>query len=64
MAMDGIGRGAAVHAGMQIVVGALHEEFAIHHAAQADADGGQFGREHFGIADHRGIGLQARRLGS
>ena len=48
---------------MQIVIGALHEQFAIHHAAQSDADGRQFGREHLGIADHRGVGSQTGRTG-
>ena len=41
---------------------ALHDQFVVHEAAQSDADGGQFGREHFGIADHGGIGGKARRL--
>ena len=39
------------------MIGALHDQFAVHDAAQPDADGGQFGREHLGVADHGGIGL-------
>ncbi len=61
--LNRIGRRAAVHAGMQIVTGAFDEQLGIHHAAQTHADGGQLRREHFGIADHRGIGFQARGPG-
>ena len=53
----GVGRRAAIDAGVQVVVGALHVQLVVHQAAQADADGGQLGREHLGVADHRGIGL-------
>ncbi len=62
--LDGIGRGAAVDAGVQVVAGAFDEQLGVDHAAQADADGGQLGREHFGVADHGGIGLEARRAWS
>ncbi len=56
-----VGSGAAVDAGVQIVIGAFDMQFGIDHAAQADADGGQLGREHFGVADDGGVGFQARR---
>ena len=52
-----IRRRAAINARVQIVVGALHVQFGIHDPAQADADGGQLGREHLRIADHGRIGL-------
>ena len=60
--LDRIGRRAAIHAGVQIVIRALHVHFAVDDAAQAHADGGQFGREHLGVADHGGVRLQPRRL--
>ena len=60
--LHGIGRRAAVDARVQIVIRALHVDLAVHNAAQPHADGGQFGREHFRIADHGGIGLEPRRL--
>ena len=55
-----IGRRAAVDARVQVVIRALHVQFAVHDAAQSDADGGQLGREHLGVADHGGVGLEPR----
>ena len=44
------------------MIRAFHHQFAIDDAAQTDADGRQFGREHLGIANHRRVAFQARRL--
>ena len=58
-----IGSGAAVDAGVQVVICALDMQLAVHNAAQPDAQGGQVRREHFRVADHRGVGMEARRPG-
>ncbi len=47
---------------MQVVIGALHQQFPVDDAAQADANGGQFRREHFGIANYGGVAFEACRL--
>ncbi len=55
--LNRVGRRAAINSGVQIMIGALHDQFAIHDAAQPHADGGQLGREHFGVADDGGVGF-------
>ena len=54
---EGIGRGAAVHAGVKVGARATGFDFGVDHAAQADAERGQVGREHFGVGDQRNVGL-------
>ena len=58
-----IGRSAAVHAGVQIGFCAAHFDFGVDHAAQADAESGQAGREELGVGDQGKVGLQVGRLG-
>ena len=53
-----IRRGAAVHAGVQIDLGADGFDLGVDQAAQADAQRGKIGREKFGVADQREIGFQ------
>ena len=60
---EGIGRRAAVHAGVEIGFGAADFEFGVDHAAQADAEGGQAGGEEFGIGDEREVSLEIGGLG-
>ena len=55
---QGIRRRAAVHAGVQIGLGAHRFDLGVDQTAQADAQRGKIGREKFGIADQREIGLQ------
>ena len=55
---EGIRRSAAVHARVQIGLGAVGFDLGIDQAAQADAQSGKIGREEFGVADQREIGLQ------
>src|ERR1035437_4542375 len=57
-----VGRDAAVVAGMEIVSGALDMNFAIYDSAQAGGYRRNFGSEHGGIADHRGVGGQGGRI--
>ena len=57
-AEERIGRRAAVHAGVQIGLGAHRFDFGIDQAAQSDAQSGEIGRKQFGVADQREIGLQ------
>ena len=44
------------------MLGAAHFELGVDHAAQADAQGGQAGREQLGVGDQGEIGLQFGRL--
>ena len=60
---EGIGRRAAVHAGVQIGFCAAHFHFGVDHAAQADAERGQAGRKELGVADQREVGCQVGGLG-
>ena len=60
---EGIGRSAAVHAGVEVGLGAADFEFGVDHAAQADAEGGQAGGEEFGVGDEREVGLEIGGLG-
>ena len=60
---EGIGRRAAVHAGVQIGLGAAHFKLGVDHAAQAHAQGGQAGRKELGIGDQGKVRLQLGRLG-
>ena len=53
-----IRRCAAVHAGVQIGLGAVRFDLGIDQAAQSDAQRGKIGREQFGVADQREVGLQ------
>ena len=53
-----IGRGAAVHAGVQVGLCAAHFELGVDHAAQADAQRGQSRRKQLGIGDQRKVRLQ------
>ncbi len=55
---EGIGRRAAVHAGVQIGICAAHLELGVDHAAQADAKGRQAGREQLRVGDEREIGFE------
>ena len=59
---EGIGRSAAVHAGVEIGFGAADFELGVDHAAQADAESGQAGREEFGVGDQREVGLEVGGL--
>ena len=58
-----VGRGAAVDAGVEILRGAFDVEFTENAATEAGAEGGQIGREHFGVADEGGVGLQGFTVG-
>ncbi len=55
---EGVGSGAAVHAGVQVGAGAAGLDLGVDHAAQADAERGQVGREHLGVGDEGDVGLQ------
>ena len=55
---EGVGRRAAVHAGVKIGFGAADFDLGVDHAAQADAEGGQAGREELGVGDKREVGLE------
>ena len=59
---EGIGRRAAIHAGVQIGLGAAHFEFGVDHAAKADAKRRQAGRKQLGVGDQREIGLEVGGL--
>ena len=56
---EGIGRRAAVHAGVEVGVRAAGFDLGVDHAAQTDAEGGQIGREHFGVGDEGDIGFES-----
>ncbi len=53
-----VGRGAAVHAGVEVGAGAAGFNLGVDHAAQADAEGGDAGGEHFGVGDEGDVGLE------
>src|SRR5579875_2195887 len=55
---EGVGRGAAVHAGVQIGPGSADFDFGVDHAAQADAEGGQFRGKELGVGDEREVRLE------
>jgi hypothetical protein len=58
--LNRIGRRASIDAGMEVLFRALHGEFAIDDAAEPDTDCRQLRREHFGITDDCGVGVQSR----
>ncbi len=60
---EGIGRCAAVHAGVQIGVCAADFDLGVDHAAQADAERGKAGREELGVGDEREVGFEIGGLG-
>ncbi len=60
--LDGVGSGAAVDPRMQVDLGAFDHQFSVDNAAQADAQRGQLGREHFGVADDGGVRFEVGRL--
>ena len=55
---EGVGGGAAVHAGVEVGAGAADFDLGVDHAAQADAEGGDAGGEHFGVGDEGDVGLE------
>ena len=57
-ANSGFGRGAAVHAGVQIGLRALGFDLGVNQSAQADAQRRHIGREQLGVGDQREVGLQ------
>ena len=60
--VDGVGRGTAVHAGVEIARRSLRFHFHVHQAAQADAESGYAVSEQFGIGDQRHVGFQFLRM--
>ena len=58
-----IGGCAAVHAGVEIGLGAADFELGVDHAAQADAERGQAGCEQFSVGDEGEVCLEIRGFG-
>ncbi len=54
---EGVGRGSAVHAAVEVGACAVDFDFGVDHAAEADAEGGQAGGEHVGVGDEGDVGF-------
>ena len=62
MASERIGGCAAVHAGVEVGLGAADFDLGVDHAAQTDAKSGQAGSEEFGVGDEGEVGLEVGGL--
>ena len=61
-AIDGVGRGSAVEAGVEVAAGSGGFDFHVNEAAETDGEGGQTGGVEGGVRDESDVGFELLRV--